>query len=175
MPNFRLDFRESYVHSVHWVVHLELSPSEVERSVLLLLSSITFSPTPWGRLCFLSASCFSFGFCRSLSTHSSFDSSVFLLLDSMTCRHFLSIHRCSESLRRWLDVFWFGFFRFSSSSDVIQIFLNRLSVSTVDFSDHFTACEFISSYHCFLSASRLSRICGISSCYTMWKFRWSRL
>ena len=67
----------------------------------------------------------------------------FFLLDSITCRHFLSIHRCSESLRRWLDVFWFGFFRFSSSSDVIQIFLNRLSVSTVDFSDHFTACEFI--------------------------------
>jgi hypothetical protein len=91
----------------------------------------------------LSASCFSFGFCRSLSTHSSFDSSVFLLLDSITCRHYLSIHRCSESLRRWLDVFWFGFFRFSSSSGVIQIFLNRLSVSTVDFSDHFTACEFI--------------------------------
>ena len=98
---------------------------------------------PWGRLFFLSASRFNFGFCRSLSTHFFiWFFSFFFLLDSITCRHFLSIHRCSESLRRWLDVFWFGFFRFSSSSDVIQIFLNRLSVSTVDFSDHFTACEY---------------------------------
>ena len=46
LPNLRLDFREIYVGSVHWVVHIESSSYEVEKFALLHLSSITISPTP---------------------------------------------------------------------------------------------------------------------------------
>ena len=117
---------------------------------------------PWGRLFSLAAFFLWFVFCWSLSTNFfiwfvSFSSSRQDRVSAFSFHSSLqrSIKQAAwRLLMRVLQIFFFSW------SDVIQVSLNQFSVRTVDFSDYFTACEFILRFSLFtvsVDASSLSR------------------